>query len=176
MASRRCSWGFSLLELAVVAAVVAVLGAALISALGRYQGQMEREAVDIAIRQMQTGLRLQVLDAQFHGKRREIAAFPGSNPITLRGAPPADYRGAFAESPDSSLRGWYFDLCNGQLVYRPNSYAFTYNPGEDGELRWHLEAVAGSEMAVKLVSVAPSGRDMPLKTCANSPTGAKEPG
>ncbi len=148
------SRGFSMLELAVVIVVMTLVAAASVNALLRYQGEVERQTVEIAIRQMQTGLRLRILDTMMHGKRLEIAVPPGSNPIALRGEPMKDYAGERDGPLPDTEAGWYFDRAAGHLAYRPHSPAFAFNPGEEGELRWRIEAVAGSEMSVRLAPIA----------------------
>lgn len=141
--------GFSLLELAVVILVLAVLGGSLLRALWRYEGQVERQAVDMTVRQIRTGLHLRLLDAMTYGRREDIASLPGSNPILLRGAPAENYLGELSSPPAPELTGWYFDTVRRELAYRPRSESFAYRDGEHGELRWQLRQVKESEIAVR---------------------------
>lgn len=139
------------MELAVVALVVAALAWAMLSFLGRYQGIVERDMVDMNIRNMRTGMRLQVSELLMEGRQRELPNLVGTNPVRWLGGNIAGYLGEL-DAPPQGVRGcWYFDRPRRMLVYRPQSSGFP--GGAYMELRWQVVRSGGQDSGVKLVEM-----------------------
>ncbi|MCK9284937.1 MAG: prepilin-type N-terminal cleavage/methylation domain-containing protein [Rhodocyclaceae bacterium] len=149
--------GFSLLELAVVCGIAALLAAALISSLLRYQGIAEKEVVDVTVRQIRNGLRMEVAQLLLQGRQKQVPALVEQNPMLWLGRRPQAYLGEPAAPPAADRRGcWYFDPTRKELVYRPQSSAY---PGvaEGAELRWKVVPSGSVDAGVKLVESGSAG-------------------
>lgn len=155
MKTARRARGISRFEFAVVVTVVAVLVLPLAKALLYYEGIAERQRVDLTIRDMRTFLRLKMLDLMVNGRRAEIEALVGKNPVLLMEQEPKGYRGEFDRDHRQISGGeWYFDLSRKELAYVPTSLSFPKQPGEGEELRWQLKFASRTEMSVRLEAIA----------------------
>lgn len=146
--SARRGRGFSLVELLVTGVVILLLFSILNVFLTHYQGEAERELVDLTLRNMRTGLRLHVMTLSMEGKREQIVRLADSNPITWLGQFPADYLGELSQSPPEESRGWYFSQATRELVYRPLSAGFPGGKGQ--ELHWRVEALPGQDAGARI--------------------------
>lgn len=136
------------MELLVTGVVILLLFSILNVFLTHYQGQAERELVDLTLRNMRTGLRLHVTTLSVEGKREQIVRLADSNPIIWLGQFPADYMGALDAVPPREARGWYFDLSTRELAYRPKSSGFP--GGKWQELRWRVESLPGQDAGARI--------------------------
>ncbi|NHZ38028.1 type II secretion system protein [Massilia rubra] len=111
--------GFSLLELAVCAVVVAILTGVLLQRLLDYRERAELAAVEQLAGVLRTALVLKVGQLQVRGKEAEIASLAGKNPIDLLAEKPRNYAGEyFTPTPEQVAPGnWYFDRKTKTLVY-----------------------------------------------------------
>ena len=106
---------------AVLLIVIGVVAIGLIQALERARNQAEREAIELTVRNMRTGLQLAMGEALMHQREAEIASWVGSNPVRWLSREPAGYRGDCTHGDGSELNGgeWCFDLTQKRLLYRP---------------------------------------------------------
>jgi hypothetical protein len=149
--------GISRFEFAIVVIVVSVIALPLIAALSRYQGIAERQQMENDVRDMRTFLNLKLLDLMLSNRKADIERLAGSNPITLLERVPKDYLGELGRAPEQGAGGWFFDATRRVLVYRPLSFSFPYRDDEGRELIWRLQQIKGSEMSIRLVTVAAKG-------------------
>jgi general secretion pathway protein G len=141
--------GFTLLELAVVAVIVAVLAGILLKRALYYQEQAERTSVEQTLGILRSALHLQMADRLLHPSRRPMSQLAGDNPMNWLAERPPNYVGEYAApTPGRIAHGsWYFDTKDRTLVYLP-----TYDehlqtaPGENGNLRFRSHLVGSNNV------------------------------
>jgi prepilin-type N-terminal cleavage/methylation domain-containing protein len=149
-------YGFSLLELTVSLVILLVLAGVLFSILPRYRAIVERDMVDINIRNMRTGLRLEVSQFLLAGRQKDLATLVGINPVHWLGGALPNYLGEMEVPPPVEVRGcWYFDKTQHQLVFRSKSSLFSN--GNEAEIHWEVIRSGGSDTGVRLIELE-SGR------------------
>ena len=113
--------GFSLLELAVSLAVIAVFAGVLLQRLQFYQEAAEKARIELEVTKLKLALQARV-GAQIAEQRPvDFAAVARENPMSWLDQPMTGYRG---ESGPAEARlvppgSWYFDRDRLELVYRP---------------------------------------------------------
>ena len=136
--------GFSLFELVVGITIIGLLGAVLSERMLRYQEYAEKTAMEVTVRKIRTGLRLQVADLMMRDRLHEIERLLQDNPITWLEAPPPNYIGERTNPrQNDAVRGnWYFDALRRELVYTPFHRRFfaPQIPGNDS-VRYRISAV-----------------------------------
>lgn len=112
--------GFSLLELAVVTALIAVLIAIAAPRLWKLRVQAERVAVARVVGGIRSALGLEAAEQAVRGGLQGLHALHGTNPMALLAQAPHNYLGAFDHPDPAAIDGghWYFDRGRGLLVYR----------------------------------------------------------
>ncbi|MBS3936041.1 MAG: prepilin-type N-terminal cleavage/methylation domain-containing protein [Sulfuritalea sp.] len=120
---RRVARGFSLLELVVVVAVIAVLAAVLLDRLIALEREAERTEVALTLRNLQTGMQLAVGAQIVRGREAELHALLEKNPIEFLGIPVG--AGGTAR--------WSYDPGQRVLAYVPRQPAAF---GGQTQLRW----------------------------------------
>jgi general secretion pathway protein G len=113
--------GFTLIELAVVAAIVAILAGALLKRALYYEEQAERVSVEQTLGILRSALHLQMADRLLHPSSRPMSQLAGDNPMNWLAELPGNYVGEYADpQPGAVARGnWYFDTKDRALVYLP---------------------------------------------------------
>lgn len=111
--------GFTLLELVIVACLMAVLAGVLLTRVLDYQEQAERVAREQVLAALRSALRLRLADLLIQRRQHEIPALAGQNPMTWLERAPANYAGEFypAAAADLARGTWYFDRRAKVLVY-----------------------------------------------------------
>ena len=111
--------GFTLFELAVVAAVFAILVTVLLSRVSDYQQQAQWVAMAQTLGALRTSLRVQVLHLYLAGQRTEIAALARQNPFDWLADKPANYLGEFAQPELDKLPAgnWLYDKTEQKIIY-----------------------------------------------------------
>lgn len=124
--------GFTLLELMVVACVVAVLATVLLNRVRFYQKMAEKTAVEQTVAVLQSALQLRVASLIVNNRLNEAADLAQQNPMLWLAQKPNNYAGEyFDQLPEGDVSGrWYFDLKERNLVYFVHSAA----KGEDAAL------------------------------------------
>jgi prepilin-type N-terminal cleavage/methylation domain-containing protein len=136
--SRR---GFTLIELAVVVCVVALLFGVALGRLMRFQELGERTAMEQNIAAINVALTMKFAALVAAGRGPAIEAEVGANPVDLLARPPENYLGALFMPAAGELppRSWYFDRATGELVYVPGRTRYlTEPPGAHNGLRFHI--------------------------------------
>lgn len=122
IAGWRRSRGFTLLELAVVAIVLAILAVVLLERLTYYAEVAERTAMETQVRLFKAGLQLRLADLISKDRQGEAVALETENPARWLDKKPQNYGGEYG---DGASRGnWYFDANNRHLVYVANNTRF----------------------------------------------------
>ena len=119
LAGKAGQRGFTLFELAVVASLIAVLVAVLLSRMAVVQQEAERVAVQQTLLALRAGLRIQVLELYASDRQNQLPALAGQNPIDWLAEKPANYLGAYMapEMEKLPLSHWFFNRSNAELVY-----------------------------------------------------------
>lgn len=139
--------GFTLIELIVVIAVVAILVGVGLNRLTGYQEAAEAAAAESNLSNLRSALHIR--SAELIGKNRwdELARLAAQNPFDLLERPPANYGGALAEEAAGGY--WYYDRRDGSVVYKVlRGEAFRAADGRP-EMRF---AVVGRNTAGQAVS------------------------
>lgn len=116
---RQLERGFTLFELAVVASVVAILVAVLLSRLSFYAQATRQLAFDQTLAALRAQVKLEALELMIVQRPEEVAALAGQNPMNWLAQKPANYLGELT-SPDVrklAPYNWFFDRVDGKLVY-----------------------------------------------------------
>jgi prepilin-type N-terminal cleavage/methylation domain-containing protein len=152
MAMHRHAAGFSLMELAVSIAIVAVLATALISRVLFYQEDVERLAVAQVVTALRSGLRYQLVSLITRGRMRDAPTLAEQNPMDWLSKKPVNYLGDFyaPQEADLSAGNWYFDRKNKKLVYL-FSHNDNFDDGERNQLNFKVKLVNNSGNSSKQV-------------------------
>jgi len=114
--------GFTLLEFAVVAAMLAILATILLNRLAYYQEVAEKMNMETTAATLKSALFLKVAEYMTAGQKIEYEQLARENPMDWLETKPPNYAGAFnGPPPGAPPRGtWYFDRAGRMLVYQLN--------------------------------------------------------
>ena len=136
---------------AVLLAVLALIVGGLMSALDDASERAEKQAVELTLRNMRTGLKLAMGEAMMQQREGEMASWVGSNPVRWLESPPGGYRGECSTEESRNLSGgdWCFERYRRELVYRPHrpDQLHPLSPGSErhcSHLSWRVARVAES--------------------------------
>lgn len=152
LAGRRRSAGFSLLELVVSIALIAVFAGMLLTRLLFYQEAAEKAVMELDATKLKLALQVHIGDLIARNQPLDYVAIARENPMQWLAEPVVGYHGEFGGDVSAELPtgGWYFDRSRAELVYvlnldrnfRPVSYART-------RVRWHVKLVRPEGAAAK---------------------------
>jgi prepilin-type N-terminal cleavage/methylation domain-containing protein len=115
----RRSRGFTLLELVVVVAAVAILAGVALNRLLPLVGRAQRAAFLQVQNELKSALLLEAAERITRGESHTLPELAGANPMTLLLEPPANYVGSIRKVDDEIPRAtWYYDERQGRLGYR----------------------------------------------------------
>lgn len=160
MRATRTQSGFTLLELALVIAIVSILAGLGLDRMRFYQEAAEAAAVDNGISTLKTALHIRSAELISANRWEELRSLPQRNPFDLMEQKPGNYGGVWQAGVAPGY--WYFDEAARQVVYRVSrSERFV---AEDGGKDIRFAAVgrntAGQETAlggIAYVSLRPAG-------------------
>jgi general secretion pathway protein G len=115
--------GASLLELAVVGVLTALLAGLLLNCLISYRGESEQVAAKQLIGSLRTALAVRSAKAISTTGEAGLLALAHQNPMTWLQQTPENYLGEYYSPNKAELPGgnWYFDRVGQTLVYLPTS-------------------------------------------------------
>lgn len=108
-----------LLEFAVVVILFATLALVLLRALSELQDESERLAVELTIRNMNSGLFLQQAERLTSGRENTLRELAGQNPVDWLRSSPAGYIGERACAAEMAAGQWCWDPAQKVLYYYP---------------------------------------------------------
>ena len=114
---------FTLIEFAVVAAILGVLGGVLLSRIVFYQEQAELAAVQRTLATLRSALTFKVAHLNMSNRRAELPSLAGDNPMNWLAEPPANYLGEFSDLKSREIPNgnWFFDKFEEKLIYSLNN-------------------------------------------------------
>lgn len=115
----RASRGFTLVELAVAMAVIAVAAALLLNRLAYHQEMAEKAAMESVLRAVKTGLQVRLAELIATQRQAQAAALELEDPMRWLEARPENYGGLYDAGIDRGQ--WYFDPGKRHLVYIVNT-------------------------------------------------------
>lgn len=115
----RASRGFTLIELMVAIAVIAVAVALLLNRLAYHQEMAEKAAMESVLRAVKTGLQVRLAELIATQRQAQATMLEVEDPMRWLDAPPDNYGGAYGEAADRGK--WYFDPVRRHLVYIVNA-------------------------------------------------------
>jgi len=162
---RSSQEAFTLLELCVALALIAVLGGGWLAALLYYQELAEKTAVDLTVLNIRSGMRFAIADGMIHGRSAEAADMLQANPLGWLEPPPPAYAGEVAGEALQLLPAgsWFFDAARREIGYLPQlRFHLTIEAaGEtagDLSIRWRVRGVRAKNGEVEDVSLVPVTR------------------
>ncbi|PWF47727.1 type II secretion system protein [Massilia glaciei] len=118
-AGRARRSGFTLLELAVVVAIVAILAGALLKRVSFYNEQAELAAMQTVLGALRGALHMKAAQLIAKGRTEELTSFVDRNPMDLLAEKPSNYIGEYFSPQSFTITpgNWYFDRQKLLLVY-----------------------------------------------------------
>jgi hypothetical protein len=122
----------TLLELAIVVSIVAILVSVGLERLLRYTELAERAAMEQSVSAMRSALGLRFAALYLAGSVDSIRALPEENPMGWLAEQPAGYVGELWNPPLAALQrpSWYFDRAAKRVVYVPLRTRYLVRPGQ----------------------------------------------
>jgi general secretion pathway protein G len=143
----RGARGFSLIELVVALALIAVLGGVLLERTVYYQEIAEKANMEGVAADLRSSVNLRVGELMLANRLTELDALASENPFDLLVRKPQNYLGVL-DGPSSEQvapGNWYFDKKSKEVVYSVDLGRY-FVPDEGGSKRvaWHVVLVKGA--------------------------------
>ena len=133
------SRGITLIEIAVVIAVIGILASMLLSRSRFYQEQAEKVSVEQTLSILRSAMHMQMAGKVANGNEHEIAQLVQQNPMSWLSEKPRNYVGEFYSPKPGIVKdgNWYFDPHDQNLVYMViNQEHLQTREGEGNRLRF----------------------------------------
>lgn len=163
--TRSAQEAFTLLELCVALALIAVLGGGWLAALLYYQELAEKTMVDLTVLNVRSGMRFAIAEGMIHGRSAQAADMLQANPLGWLEQPPPGYAGEVFTHAVASLPlgSWFFDAERREFGYLPRlGFHLTIEAVGDAAaeqaIRWRVRGVRARNGEVEDVSLVPVTR------------------
>jgi len=132
----RLTAGFSLLELVVVVAIIAVLMAVAVSKYLALVVDAERVAMESVLSTLRVAVNMKMAEYIVDGKINDVRLLENSNPMDRLSQTPNNYAGVLDGTETTGVPGgnWYFDSTDQTLVYRVHNVNY-FQTALDGPAR-----------------------------------------
>ena len=142
MRQGRGQAGFTLLELAVVVSIIAILAGALLNRIGLYQEKAEIAAMQSVVGVIRSALNMKLAQLVATGRNAEMSKLATINPMDLLAQKPANYLGEYylPQKVKISPGNWYFNRKELLLVYIARTGA-TFQVATPQQYRYKIELV-----------------------------------
>ena len=150
--AKRGSNASSVLESAVVVALIGVFAGLLLERLVYYQEAAEKAVMELEANTLKLALQVHIGDLIARNEALDYAQIARENPMRWIDRPPVKYRGEFYGdvSEDLPKGSWYFDRSNAELVYLLDlDRNFRPSMGGRARVRWHVKMVRPVGVAAK---------------------------
>jgi general secretion pathway protein G len=111
--------GSSLFELVVVLIIISVLSAVLLNRLGFYKEMLEKAAMESTLRNIKTGLQVQLAELIVTNRQAQAGRLENEDPVQWLDEKPFNYGGSYRAPV--TIGTWYFDARTHELVYVVNT-------------------------------------------------------
>jgi general secretion pathway protein G len=111
--------GASLFEFGVALIIISVLATVLLNRLGYYKEMLEKAAMEATLRNIKTGLQVQLAELIVSNRQAQAARLEIEDPVQWLDEKPPNYGGSYRTPPDTGT--WYFDAGTHELVYVVNT-------------------------------------------------------
>ena len=140
--------GFSLIELVVALALVAIFAGVLLDRTVYYQELAEKASMEQVAADLRSSVNLRVAELALENRFAELDALVLKNPFDLLARKPQNYLGVL-ENPQADAitpGNWYFDNKSKEVVYSIDLGRY-FTPDEQGRKRvaWHVVRVPGTD-------------------------------
>jgi general secretion pathway protein G len=139
--------GFSLFELAVAFALIAILAGLLLERMTYYQERAEKANMEQVAMDVRSSVNLRVAELVLENRFAQLEALAAQNPLDLLLRKPQNYLGVLSNpAPEGVAPGkWYFDKEKKEVVYCADLGRF-FTPDARGRkcAFWHIALVPGS--------------------------------
>lgn len=133
--------GFTLIEFALVAAIVGVLAGALLNRIVFYQRQAELVAVQQMVGALRSAMHLQVAKLYVSNRQAELPVLVEQNPMSWLAEKPGNYAGEYFSSRSQEIApgNWYFDRTEKTLVYLLNDGNNNFQDSRSAMLKFKIK-------------------------------------
>ena len=144
----RGARGFTLFELAVVAAVSGILIMVFLSRVAFYRNEAERLAFEQTVLALRTETSMQGYATVIANRPAQLGMLAGQNPMNWLAQKPPNYLGEFYSPDPKKLASgnWFFDRSDGLLVYLLNQ-SNTFDSEGSELLKFKVSLSQGSKKA-----------------------------
>jgi general secretion pathway protein G len=111
--------GSSLFEFVIALIIISVLATVLLSRLGYYKEMLEKAAMEATLRNIKTGLQVQLAELIVTNRQSQAARLENEDPLQWLDEKPLNYGGSYRAPPVAGT--WYFDQGSRELVYVVNT-------------------------------------------------------
>jgi type II secretory pathway pseudopilin PulG len=145
---RNRALGFSVIELVVALAIVAVFAGVLLDRAVYYQELAEKASMEQVAADLRSSVNLRVAELALENRFAEVDALLLKNPFELLAARPQNYLGVLEGPPEdrAASGSWYFDNRSKEVVYSIDLGRY-FTPDDQGRRRiaWHLVGVGSAD-------------------------------
>jgi len=136
--------GFSLLELVVSLAIIAILLGVFLDRALYYRERAEKAAMEQVALDLRSSVNIKVAELMLANRFADLVPLAAQNPMDLLVQKPANYRGVLAAGQVQEVvpGSWYFDNASKEVVYYVDSGRY-FAPDEQSRMRvaWRVKLV-----------------------------------
>lgn len=143
--------GFSLFELAVAIALIAIFAGVLLERAVYYRELAEKSNMEQVALDVRSSVNLRVAELVLENRFAELHSLALQNPFDLLVQKPHNYLGVLEDPlPERAIPGnWYFDSKSKEVVYCPDlGRYFALDEGGKKRVAWRIVLVPGAKGSI----------------------------